>query len=146
MTDLMTPQEACKKFFVTRGMIAYWIKKGRIQKHFKPGSDYFYYVSASEIEKAKNWKKIILEENPNLVTVAQAAKKLFVAESSIRYYANAGYIKKYKVFGNDKNYMVDIEEALFEFENVQERSANLLRQHARLRPSVKRDRNGKFIS
>lgn len=113
--DLIFPQEAAKKFYVSPSMIYYWIKKGRIKKYYleKPVNFQPYKVSISEIEATKgDWKDHVAQQNPNLMSRKDAAELIGVSPNQITYYAKMGYLKRYYLLGNDKHYLVDREEVL----------------------------------
>jgi hypothetical protein len=46
---LVTSREAAKELYVSIGMIAYWIRKGRLTKHPTTGKHYFRRLSTSSV-------------------------------------------------------------------------------------------------
>lgn len=120
--NLVTTDEAAKAFYVTRGMISYWIKKGRIQKHYVLGSNWSYLVDLDEIETASKGMEGIKETVPeNLITREEAAKLIWVSKESIGYYVRMGYIKRHYVLGNKYHYLVDRDEVLAQIDLIQKR-------------------------
>jgi predicted site-specific integrase-resolvase len=144
--NLVTRNEAAKSVFVTVGMISYWVKKGRIKKYPIAGTSRNYLVDLDEVKKASEWKKYLIEDLPdNLITRQEAAKLLWVQNAEISYYARMGYIKKYYVFGNKYNYLVDRDEILAQVKLIPQRveaRKPILRERALRQP---KDRNGKFL-
>lgn len=119
MRLLVTPKEAASRLYVTVGMIAYWIRKGRLTKHPTSGRNYL--VDLDEAERASKWRENLMAEMPdNLVTPTQAAEMLFVCTREISYYAKKGYIKKHYVLGNKKHYLVDVNEVLAQPDRIAE--------------------------
>jgi len=125
---LVTSREAAKELYVSIGMIAYWIRKGRLTKHPTTGKHYL--VDLEEARRASQWTRTDgLPEN--LITLNQAAELLGVVPKMISYYANMGYIKKHYVLGNSKHYLVDVNEVLEQPERIakmyasEERKAHL---------------------
>ena len=127
-------------------MIGYWIKKGRLQKHYLEGSTRHYLVDLEEAKRASNWRNIRYSELPeNLVTPNEAADAIGVDPREISYYTKMGYVKKHYVLGNNHHYLVDINEVLEQPERIakmyrsEERKAHL-RMIAKAQPRDKRGR------
>lgn len=148
--QLVTSKEAAKRVFVTRSMISYWVRKGRVKKYPIDGMTRNYLVDLDEVKLAGNWKEALVEslsEDTDLITREEAARLLSVEDTVISYYARRGYIKKYFVFGNDYHYLVSRAEILSQIEETQkriEKHAQQLREHYLANPQMK-DRHGKFI-
>jgi hypothetical protein len=144
---LITPMEASQAVYVTRGMIHYWVRKGRVQKHYTEGNSYNYLVDLDEVIKAQNWKEELMKTFPkDLITRNQAADLLWVSASEISYYARKGYIQKYYVLGNSKNYLVSESEVRQQPKLIPlrvEARNPILRQHALNQP---KDSRGKFLT
>ena len=143
---LVTPRNAAKELFVTIGMIGYWIRKGRLQKH--PTGSRNYLVDLDEARRASKWNR--MEGIPeNLITISEASEMLGVVPREISYYANKGYIQKHYVLGNSLHYLVDVNEVLEQPERIakmygsEERKAYLREVASR----QKRDSNNRhFVS
>lgn len=119
---LVTPQEAAKAFYVTPGMVAYWLRKGRIQKHYVLGNKWNYLVDLDEIEIASKGMEGIKQTVPeNLITREEAGKLIWVSKESIGYYVRMGYIKRHYVLGNRYHYLVDRDEVLAQVDLIQKR-------------------------
>ena len=144
--NLVTPKKAAEKVFVTRGMIFYWIRKGRVKKHYVLEHGYNYLVDLNEVIAATEGHKANAKNYPNLITVAEAAKLVFVSEPSIRYYVSRGYLQRHRVLENQKYYLVDKDEVLYVADTVEERSRGLLKNYAVKRPPTPRDIHGRFTS
>lgn len=148
--QLVTSKQAAKSVFVTRAMISYWVKKGRIKKYPIDGMTRNYLVDLDEVKLAGNWKEDLVEslsEDKDLITRNEAARILGVEETVISYYARKGYINKHYVFGNDYHYLVSRAEIVSQIEETQKRIENhaqQLREHYLANPQMK-DRHGKFI-
>lgn len=142
---LVTPKEAAQAFYVTQPMIAYWIRKGRIQRHYVLDSKRNYLVDLDEIEVASKGMEGIKENAPeNLITREEAAKLIWTSKESIAYYVRMGYIKKHYVFGNKYHYLVDRDEVLAQVDLIQKRSdarKPMLSEKAKTQQRV----GGKFI-
>lgn len=120
--NLVKTEEAAKAFYVTRGMIAYWVRKGWVQKHYVLGHKRNYLVDLDEVKKASKGVEGIKQTVPeNLITREEAGKLIWVSKASIGYYARMGYIKKHYVLGNKYHYLVDRDEVLAQVELVQKR-------------------------
>jgi hypothetical protein len=144
--ELVTPKEAAKRIFGSVGMIAYWVKKGRVQRHYVLNNKRNYLVDLEEAKKARDWKETLRETLPkNLISRKEAADLLWITETEIGYYARMGYIKRYHVFGNDYHYLVDRDEVLAQPKlidvRVEARNPRL-REHAL---SQKRGERGWFL-
>ena len=144
--NLVTPSEAAKAVFVATSMIGYWVKKGRVQKHYVLNNKRNYLVDLDEVKKAQAWKEELKSSLPeNLISRKEAADLLWVTETEIGYYARMGYIKKYYVFGNKYHYLVDRDEVKAQPKlidgRVEARNPRL-REHAL---SQKRDDRGWFL-
>ena len=119
---LVTPQEAAKAFYVTSGMVAYWLRKGRIQKHYVLGNKWNYRVDLDEIEIASKGMEGIKKTVPeNLITREEAGKLIWVSKESIGYYVRMGYLKRHYVLGNKYHYLVDRDEVLAQVDLIQKR-------------------------
>jgi predicted site-specific integrase-resolvase len=143
---LVTPREAASELFVSYGMIAYWIRKGRLAKH--PTSGKHYLVDLDEARRASRWNA--LDGLPdNLITPNQAADMIGVVPRQISYYTKMGYVKKHYVLGNSKRYLVDVNEVLAQPERIKQMlSSEERKEHLRKVASrQKRDsRNRYFVS
>lgn len=147
--ELIFPVEAAKMFYVSRSMIYYWIRKGRINKYVldKPVNFQPYKVSITEIKNIHNmwWKDKVAQDNPNLISRKDAADLIGVSPNQITYYAKHGHLKRYYLLGNDRHYLVDREEVLKQPDRVlavyrDEARREHLRQVAKAAP-----RSGKFF-
>lgn len=150
---LVTPTEAASTVYVTRGMIAYWIRKGRLKKHPIQNNKRRYLVDLDEVRQAQEFSRVRFNSQPenNLVTPKEAAEYLWVGIAEIRYYARMGYIKKHYVLGNDYHYLVDLDEVKaqpFEMKKRIESRKPILREYALNHPKddrgwfIKKDKNG----
>jgi DNA-binding transcriptional MerR regulator len=120
--NLVTAKEAANTFYVTYSMVAYWVKKGKVKKHYVLGSTWQYLVDLEEVEIASKGMDGIKSNVPsNLITREEAAKLIWTSKESIGYYVRMGYIKKHYVFGNNYHYLVDREEVLAQLDSMQER-------------------------
>lgn len=145
--QLVTPTEAANAVFVTKGMISYWIRKNRVQKHYVPnGNKRNYLVDLDEVKQASKWKEALFETLPeNLITRQEAAELLWVGENEISYYARMGYITKHYVLGNKYHYLVDRDEVKAQADLIPQRldaRKPVLREFALKQP---KDKNGKFL-
>ena len=129
-------------------MIGYWIKKGRLHKHYLEGSTRHYLVDWEEAKIAADWRNTkYLEQPENLVTPNEAADAIGVDPREISYYTKMGYVKKHYVLGNSYHYLVDINEVLEQPERIakmyrsEERKAHL-RMIAKTQP---RDKSGRLF-
>lgn len=142
---LVTPREAAKAFYVTPAMIGYWLRKGRIQRHYIKGSTWRYLVDLDEIKVASKGMEGMKTSAPtNLITREEAAKLIWVSKESIGYYVRMGYIKRHYVLGNRYHYLVDRDEVLAQVDLIQKRIDDRkpkLRDKAKEQPRV----GGKFI-
>ena len=142
--NLVTANEAAKALYVTRGMIHYWIRKGRVKKH-KGSNDWNFLVDMEEARFASNWQKNILEANPDLITKEEAADLLLLSKRSVSYYVDTGRLKKYYVLCSDKYYLLHKDEVIElsyrEPFYLNEERNEKLRKKALLQ---KKDKNGKF--
>jgi DNA-binding transcriptional MerR regulator len=145
---LVTPKEAASRLYVTIGMIAYWIRKGRLHKHYLEGNTRNYLVDLEEAKRAANWHNLRYVGLPeHLVTPSEAADAIGVGTREIGYYARMGYIQKHYVLGNNHHYLVDINEVLEQPERIakmyrsEERKAHL-RMIAKAQP---RDKTGRLF-
>lgn len=120
--NLVTAKEAAKTFYVTHSMIAYWIKKGRVKKHYVLGSTWQYLIDLDEVKIASEGMEGIKASAPsNLITREEAAKLIWTSTESIGYYVRMGYIKRHYVLGNNYHYLVDRDEVLAQLDSIQER-------------------------
>jgi DNA-binding transcriptional MerR regulator len=120
---LVTPKEAAQAFYVTQSMIPYWIRKGRIKKHYVLANKRNYLVDLDEIEIASKGMAGIKSKAPeNLITREEAAKLIWTSKESIAYYVRMGYIKRHYVLGNKYHYLVDRDEVLAQVDLIQKRS------------------------
>lgn len=145
--NLVTPNEAAKTVYVTRGMIAYWIRKGLAKKHYVLDNKRQYLVDLDEIKAAQEYSRNRFSSQPekNLVTPREAADYLWVGIAEIRYYARMGYIKKHYVLGNDYHYLVDLNEIMAQPTEMKKRMDGrkpILREYALRHP---KDERGWFI-
>lgn len=148
--DLVFPGEAAKLFYVTPSMVYYWVKKGRVKKHYldvPAGRWKPYKVSISEIESIRGfWREHVAEGYPDLITRKEAASLINVSLSMITYYARMGYLNRHYVLGNNVHYLVEREQVLAQPDRIAkmyrdpERLENL-RRHALNQPKV-----GKFFA
>lgn len=141
--NLVTPKQASLAVYVTTGMIAYWIKKGQVKKHYVLNSNWKYLVDLDEVRAAQDFSRTRFDSQPdkNLVTPKEAADYLWVGIAEIRYYARMGYIKKHYVFGNDYHYLVDLDEIKAQPEQMKQRIESrkpVLREHALRHPKDER--------
>jgi predicted site-specific integrase-resolvase len=121
--NLVTPKEAAKASYVTLGMIAYWIRKGRVKKHYVLDSTWRYLVDLDEIKKAsKGMEGMKADAPPNLITREEAAQLIWTSKGSIGYYVRMGYLKRYYVLGNRYHYLVDRDEVISQIGLMQERN------------------------
>ena len=137
--NLVTPKEASKAVYVTTGMIAYWIRKGQVKKHYVLDNNWRYLIDLDEVRQAQQFGRVRFNSQPdrNLVTPKEAADYLWVSISEIRYYARKGYIKKHYVLGNDYHYLVDLDEIKAQPEQMKQRIENrkpILREYALKQP------------
>lgn len=144
--NLVTPKEASKEVYVSVSMIRYWVKKGKVKKHYKTENEYFYLVDLDEVKQASKGMQGLIESAPkNLITRKDAADLLWVTETEISYYASMGYIKRHYVLGNKYNYLVDKDEVKAQVKLIPERieaRKPRLREHALSQP---KDRRGWFL-
>lgn len=145
--NLVTPKEASLAVYVTTGMIAYWIRKGQVKKHYVLNNNRQYLVDLDEVRQAQQFSKVRFNSQPekNLVTPKEAAEYLWVGIAEIRYYARKGYIKKHYVLGNDYHYLVDLDEIKaqpVEMKKRMEGRKPVLRQYALNHP---KDQRGLFV-
>jgi hypothetical protein len=120
--NLVTAKEAAKTFYVTHSMVAYWIKKGKVKKHYVLGSTWQYLIDLDEVEIASKGMDGIKANAPdNLITREEAARLLWTSKESIGYYVRMGYIKRHYVLGNNYHYLVDRDEVLAQLDSIQER-------------------------
>ena len=146
MRMLVTPREAAKELYVSIGMIAYWIRKGRLEKHPIGGRNYL--VDLDEARRASRWNR--MDGIPeNLITINEAAEMIGVVPREISYYANEGYIWKHYVLGNNYHYLVDVDEVLEQPERIRKMLSSEERR-AHLREVAKRQKrdskNRYFVS
>lgn len=146
---LVTPKIAASSNYVTRPMIDYLIKKGRIKKYPIAGTSRNYLVDIVEVVAALNWKNGLINDlSDDLITRKEAADELSIAESVISYYVRCGYITKHYVFGNNYHYLVsrkEIAEIPGGIENRLIVHSEKLRKQLLENPQPK-DKNGRFIS
>jgi predicted site-specific integrase-resolvase len=144
--NLVTPLEAANAVFVTREMITYWVKKGRVQRHPIEGTRRNYLVDLDEVKVAGKWKQNLLASNPDLLTPTEAGVLIGRTAKTISQYVQDGHIRPHYVLGNGKHYLVDRNEVLaqpkriHEYMTSEERRANL-RRYAKLQP-----RNGRLFA
>ena len=144
--ELITPREAASRLYVTTSMIGYWVKKGRLHRHYPNGNTRNYLIDWEEAKVAADWRNFkYLEQPEHLVTPNEAADAIGVNPREIGYYARMGYIQKHYVLGNSYHYLVDINEVLEQPERIakmycsEERKAHL-REIAKNQPRDKRGR------
>jgi predicted site-specific integrase-resolvase len=146
---LVVPKVAAKSTYVTRSMINYLIRKGRIKKYPIEGTSRNYLVDMAEVLAALNWKNNVIEDlSDDLITRQQAADELGITEAIISYYVRCGYLTKHYVFGNNYNYLVsrkEVDEIPGGIENRLIAHSEKMRKHLLDNPQPK-DENGKFIS
>ncbi len=145
--NLVTPKEASLAVYVTTGMIAYWIRKGQVKKHYVLNNNRQYLVDLDEVRHAQQFSKVRFNSQPenNLVTPKEAAEYLWLSIGEIRYYVRKGYIKRHYVLGNDYNYLVDLDEVKAQPVETKKRMEGrkpVLRQYALNHP---KDQQGLFI-
>lgn len=149
--NLVTRKEAAKAIYMSEGILSYWVRKGRLDKHEVSKSGRFYLVDLDQAKKlSKMTKRELLRESipDNLISTKEAASLLHVTDKQITYYAKKGYIKKHYVLGNDKHYLVDRDEVLAQPELSEERIRHSWRL-AELRiqaGTMKRDSRGWWVS
>jgi len=120
--NLVTAKEAANTFYVTYSMVAYWIKKGKVKKHYVLGSTWQYLVDLEEVELASKGMDGMKSNAPsNLITREEAAQLLWTSKESIGYYVRMGYIKRHYVLGNNYHYLVDRSEVLAQLDLMQDR-------------------------
>lgn len=142
--NLVTAKEAAKAFYVTHSMIAYWIRKGKVKKHYVLDSTWRYLVDLEEVRVASKGMEGIKESMPdNLITREEAAELLWTSKESIAYYVQMGYIKRHYVFGNDYHYLVDRDEVLAQQYLIQER-LDARKPALRIKAKQQRRLGGKF--
>lgn len=143
---LVTVKEAAKVVFVTPAMVGYWVRKGKVQRHYTNDSKFFYLVDLDEVRQASKGMQALIESAPsNLITRKEAAEMLWVSEKEISYYAKMGYITKYHVLGNRYHYLVDRDEVRAQVKLIPQRieaRKPRLREHARSQP---KDERGWFL-
>jgi hypothetical protein len=142
--NLVTANEAAKALYVTRGMVHYWIRKGRVKKH-KGSNNWNFLVDMEEARFASRWQENIMEQHPDLITKEEAADLLLLSKRSVSYYVDTGRLNKYYVLGSDKYYLLSRDEVIelsyrepFYLNEVRNEK---LRKKALLQ---KKDKNGKF--
>ena len=144
--NLVTAKEAAQSVFVSVAMVGYWVRKGKVKRHYTNDTKYFYLVDLDEVRQASKGMKGLIEASPpNLITRKEAAELLWVGENEISYYANMGYITKYHVLGNDYHYLVDRDEVRAQVKLIPQRieaRKPRLREHALSQP---KDSRGWFL-
>ena len=149
--NLMTTQQAADLIYSTRATLRYWVKKGMLKKYPSPdGYSRRYLIDFDEVEKlfSQDWKERARENLPdNLISRKEAAKLLWINERSIAYYVRRKHLKKYYVFGNDYNYLLDRDEVLAQPklypERMEARKPRL--REAAIKQNQARNEHGKFI-
>jgi predicted site-specific integrase-resolvase len=142
--NLVTAKEAGKALYVTAGMIHYWIRKGRLKRYQNPNG-WNFLVDLDEARIASKWKENVLEANPDLITLDEAAEMLYLTRKAVNYHINQGRLKKYYVLGSDKHYLVHRDEVVElsyrEPYYINENRNQKLREKAL---AQKKDKRGKF--
>jgi DNA-binding transcriptional MerR regulator len=144
--NLVTPNEAARSVFVTRGMIAYWVRRGSVKKHYSFTNQYNYLVDLDEVVLASKGRSGVINMQPdNLITRQEAADLLWVTAQEITYYVSKGYIKKHYVLGNDYNYLIDKDEVLAQPRLIGERLEGRKPRLREIALTRKKDRRGWFL-
>lgn len=149
--NLMTTQQAAEIVYLTTSALRYWVKRGMLKKY--PSPDKYsrrYLIDFDEVEKlfSQDWKERAKENLPkHLIGRREAAKLLWINERSIAYYVRKKHLKKYYVFNNDYNYLLDRDEVLAQPqlypERMEARKPRL--REAAIKQNQARNENGKFI-
>lgn len=144
--NLVTPKEAAKAVFVTREMIAYWVKKGHVTKHPIAGHKRNYLVDLDEVKHAQAYSKVRFKsrKEDGLITRAEAAQLLWVSVGEISHYIREGYLTKHYVVGNDYNYLLKLEEVESVPDRIFERMEGRKPRLRELGLSAHKDAQGRF--
>lgn len=145
--NLVTPKEAAKAVYVAKEMISYWVRKGRVTRHYVEGNTRNYLVDLDEVRAAQAYSKVRFKSrlDEGLITREDAAKLLWVSVGEISHYIREGYLTRHYVVGNDYNYLLSLEEVKAVPDKIYERIENRkprLREHALGMP---KSHDGKFL-
>ena len=145
--ELVTRKEAAKTIYMSEGILAYWIRLGRLKTYPVAGSSRKHLVDLAQVQELarRNKRDILMKDTPNnLISTKEAGRLLYVTDRQICYYAGRGYIKKHYVLGNDRHYLVDKDEVLAQIDLIPDRlrhrdNIEVLREKASM---MKRDARG----
>lgn len=122
--NLVTRKEAAKAIYMSEGIIAYWVRLGRLKTYPIASSSRKHLVNLDEAkELSRKTKRAILRSDipSNLISTQEAGALIYVTDRQICYYASKGYIKKHYVLGNDRHYLVDKNEVLAQVDLIPDR-------------------------
>lgn len=138
----VTPKQAAQAVFVSKAMIHYWVKLGRISKYPIEGFSRRYLVEMEEVVRALDWR----EARPsNLLTPKEAGRLINISTKQISYYACRGYISKH-MLPNGKHYLVDRDEVLDQPRRIAEAFADSERKERLRKKAMNQPRNGKLFT
>lgn len=145
--NLVTRKEAAKAIYMSEGIIAYWIRLGRLKTYPVPGSSRKHLIDLDQTKELaqRNKRDILMKDVPsNLISTKEAGRLIYVTDRQICYYAGRGYIKKHYVLGNDRHYLVERDEVLAQIDLIPVRlrhrdNIEVLREKA---TKMKRDARG----
>lgn len=109
MYELVKVEDAANRLHLSKEMVYYWVRVGRVQKHYPPNFTKQYFVDFQEVVKATAglFAPNEIQKVEHLVTPKSAALQNGVDENIIKDLADRGYLFKFYVFGNMRDYLVD---------------------------------------